>query len=138
MCNDYRLEVDIASIAEDFDNLTIKLGMPEGLPNVPSREDIKITDVAPIVRSGERRGTGEFVNRRWSWPSQNDRPVYNFRSEGREFGSHHCLILMDGFYEFTKAKQKRQDKWLFTLSAGRRCSIERMPAFLVCAILCPT
>ena len=30
MCNDYRLEVDIASIAEDFEDLEINLAMPEG------------------------------------------------------------------------------------------------------------
>ena len=99
MCNDYRLEVDIASIAEDFEGLKIKIKMPEGKPNVPAREDIKITDVAPIVRSIEgERGSGELVNRRWSWPGAKGKPVYNFRSEGREFSSNRCLILADGFY----------------------------------------
>lgn len=64
MCNDYRLEVDIASIAEDFEYLKIRIRMPEGKPNVPSREDIRITDIAPIVRSIEgERGSGELVNR---------------------------------------------------------------------------
>lgn len=118
MCNDYRLEVDIASIAEDFDDLKIKINMPEGTPNVEAREEIKISDLAPIVRSGEVHGTGQLVNRRWSWAGQGGKPVYNFRSEGREFTSHRCLILADGFYEFTKPedpKQKRKTKWLFTL-----------------------
>lgn len=122
MCNDYRLEIDIASIAEDFDDLQIKLDAPEGMPNVPAREDIRITDSAPIVRSGERRGSGELVNRRWSWPGPRGKPVYNFRSEGREFASHRCLILCDGFYEFTDPAdkaQKRLDKWLFTLKGHR-------------------
>ena len=44
-------------------------------------------------------------------------PVYNFRSEGREFASGRCLIPADGFYEFTgpaDKKKKRKDKWLFT------------------------
>ena len=123
MCNDYRLEVDIASIAEDFEDLKIKIKMPEGAPNVGPRADIKITDMAPIVRSIEsERGVGELVNRRWSWPGQNKKPVYNFRSEGRAFDSHRCLILADGFYEFTDPedpKQKRLDKWLFTLRDHR-------------------
>ena len=119
MCNDYRLEVDVASIMEDFDDLRIKIDLPEGAPNVAAREDIKITDVAPIVRSATGGG-GELVNRRWSWPAQGlkGKPVYNFRSEGRAFDSNRCLILADGFYEFTKPddpKQKRQNKWLFTL-----------------------
>jgi putative SOS response-associated peptidase YedK len=120
MCNDYRLLVDLASIVEDFDNLSIKITMPEGTPNVPAREDIRITDMASIVRTAEgARGTVELVNRRWSWPGPRGKPVYNFRSEGREFESHRCLILADGFYEFTdpaEPKQKRLDKWLFTMS----------------------
>ena len=27
--------------------------------------------------------------------------VYNFRSDGRQFSSNRCLIVADGFYEFT-------------------------------------
>ena len=120
MCNDYRLEVDIASIMEDFDDLKIKIETPEGTPNVAARADIKMTDIAPIVRSVEgRRGAGHLINRRWSWPGAGGKPVYNFRSEGREFSSGRCLIVADGFYEFTKPddpKQKRQNKFLFTLA----------------------
>jgi putative SOS response-associated peptidase YedK len=123
MCNDYRLEVDVASIMEDFNNLKIKIDLPEGTPNVAAREDIKITDVAPIVRTAAGGG-GELVNRRWSWPSQGlkGKPVYNFRAEGRAFESNRCLILADGFYEFTDPedpKQKRLDKWLFTMADHR-------------------
>lgn len=120
MCNDYRLEVDIASIMEDFDDLEINIDLPEGTPNIAAREDIRITDVAPIVRSAA--GGGELVNRRWSWPGQNGKPVYNFRAEGRAFESHRCLVLTDGFYEFTDPeapKQKRLDKWLFTMRGHR-------------------
>src|SRR3546814_9441491 len=91
MCNDYRLEVDIASIAEDFENLEINFDMPEGVPNVEAREDIKITDIAPIVRSSEGSKLGELVNRRWSWPGPTGKPVSNFRSERRDFSSHRCL-----------------------------------------------
>lgn len=117
MCNDYRLEVDIASIAEDFENLKIKIKVPEGTPNVPARADINITDVAPIVRGVEgARGAGELVNRRWSWPDRG-KPVYNFRADGREFKSHRCLIITDGYYEFTEPQPggKRKTKWLFTV-----------------------
>ena len=47
--------------------------------------------------------------------------MYNYRSDGREFGSGRCLILTDGFYEFIAAAepgQKRKDRWLFTNPAG--------------------
>jgi len=121
VCNDYRLEVDIATIAEDFEDLKIKITFSEGVPNVAPRADIKITDTAPIVRSLER-GAGDLVQRRWSWPGPSGKPVYNFRSEGREFGSGRCLIVADGFYEFTTPedpKKKRKDKWLFTKKGER-------------------
>lgn len=123
MCNDYRLEVDIASVMDDFDDLKIKIELPEGTPNVPAREDIKITDTAPIVRSIDgRRAAGALLNRRWSWPGPTGKPVYNYRAEGRTFDSHRCLILADGFYEFTASddpRQKRRNKWLFTLKDHR-------------------
>lgn len=119
MCNDYRLHVDVASIVEDFADLKIKIRFSEGRPNLEARDDIKITDVAPIIRKVEGvRGEGDMVQRRWSWPSPQKRPVYNFRSEGREFSANRCLILADGFYEFTAPedkKKKRKDKWLFTV-----------------------
>ena len=67
----------------------------------------------------------ELVVRRWSWPGPGGKPVYNFRSDGREFGNGanggRCLIVADGFYEFTtpevepgQPKPKRKTKWLFT------------------------
>jgi putative SOS response-associated peptidase YedK len=118
MCNDYRLKVELASIVEEFADLKIKIRFGEGSPNIEARDDIKITDVAPIVRTIEgMRSEGDLVQRRWSWPGQNKRPVYNFRSEGREFTSNRCLIVADGFYEFTDPTEKgkkRKDKWLFT------------------------
>lgn len=117
MCNDYRLMVDVASIVEDFAHLKIKIRFGEGAPNLAAREDIKITDMGPIVRAiNSGREEAELVQRRWSWP-QNKRPVYNFRSDGRGFNSNRCLIIADGFYEFTDptdSKKKRKDKWLFT------------------------
>jgi putative SOS response-associated peptidase YedK len=119
VCNDYRLEVPIASIIEDFDDLEIKIDLPEGTPNVAAREDIKISDIAPIIKGFEgTRDVGELVNRRWSWPAPNGKPVYNFRSEGRTFTSQRCLIPADGFFEFgppIEPGQKRKTKYLFTL-----------------------
>jgi putative SOS response-associated peptidase YedK len=118
MCNDYRLRVDATTILNAFSDLKIKIRFSEAMPNIQARDDIKITDTAPIVRAVEDEPrTGDLVQRRWSWPGQNGRPVYNFRSDGREFTSGRCLIIADGFYEFTESadkKKKRKDKWLFT------------------------
>ena len=119
MCNDYRLKVETAAILEDFADLKIKIRCSEGAPNIEARDDIKITDIAPIVRTMDgEHDAGDLVQRRWSWPGQNRKPVYNFRSDGREFTSGRCLIIADGFYEFTEPadkKKKRKDKWLFAM-----------------------
>ena len=117
MCNDYRQLVDLSSIEEGFQDLKIRVDFPEGRPNLEPRADIRITDVAPIIR-GVGRGVGDLVQRRWSWPGPAGKPVYNFRSDGRSFGEGRCLIIADGFYEFTAPTdptKKRKDKWLFTV-----------------------
>ncbi len=43
------------------------------------------------------------------------------RSDGREFSRDRCLVMVDGFYEFTTPsdpKQKRKDCWLFQPTEG--------------------
>jgi putative SOS response-associated peptidase YedK len=117
MCNLYTQSKSVDEVARLFWELDLPLSFPEGAPNLQAK-DICITDPGPIVRaasSGEPRF--ELVVRRWSWPGPGGKPVYNFRSEGREFSTGRCLIIADGFYEFTAAadpKQKRKDRWLFT------------------------
>ena len=117
MCNDYRLTQDIETIRGDFEDMRVRIRFPEGIPNMQPRDDVRITDMAPIVRAADEAGAADLVQRRWSWPGPGKKPVYNFRSEGREFSSGRCLILADGFYEFTQhtdPKSKRKHKWLFT------------------------
>ncbi|MBB5710823.1 SOS response-associated peptidase family protein [Sphingomonas xinjiangensis] len=94
---------------------------PEGIPNLPPTDSIKITDRHAIVRAGAEGA--ELVVRRWSWPGPTGKPVYNFRSEGRKFDSGRVLIIADGFYEFTDAppvegapKKRPKRKWLFTMT----------------------
>jgi putative SOS response-associated peptidase YedK len=123
MCNEAARQIALGEIAEGFAELRIPLEFPEGLPNLAPTESVRITDVTPIVRM---RGAGaELVQRRWSWPGRGGRPVYNYRSEGRDFAngerSGRCLIPFDGFYEFTTPetppggpKPKRKNKWYFS------------------------
>jgi putative SOS response-associated peptidase YedK len=118
MCNDYRSHVDVPTLADFFDSANVKLLYPEGIPNLEPRDDIRITERGPIVRAAETPGAVELVQRRWSWPGPGGKPVYNFRSDGRDFPRGRCLIVADGFYEFTAhsdPKSKRKHKWLFTL-----------------------
>jgi len=112
VCNLYRLEKAPDTLRRAFEPMLV---FPEGVPNVQPR-DVRITELAPIVRAGP--AGPEMVQRRWSWPGANGKPVYNFRSEGREFGGGRCLIVADGFYEYTAPAEpgrKRKDRWLFTL-----------------------
>lgn len=116
MCNLYTQSKSIDEVARLFRELELPLNFPEGIPNLQPR-NIAITDPGPIVRAAGEPGQYDLVVRRWSWPGPSGKPVYNFRSEGREFSSGRCLIVADGFYEFTAPadpKQKRKDRWLFT------------------------
>jgi len=119
MCNLYRLEKPHDATTRLAEELGRPITFPEGIPNWEPLPEIRITDRAPIVRLSQA-GEPELVQRRWSWPGPGGKPVYNFRSEGREFPSGRCLILADGFFEFTPhsdPKSKRKHKWLFTLRA---------------------
>ena len=117
MCNLYRLEKASAAIVDLTRQLGLTLTTPEGMPNFEPR-DVRISERAPILRSAGAAGEAALVQRRWSWPGPSGKPVFNFRGEGRRFApEERCVILADGFYEFTapedpKAKKKR--RWLFT------------------------
>jgi hypothetical protein len=61
-----------ATLFDGFSQFKIKIRFSEGKPNIEAREDIKITDTAPIVRAIEGEPDArDLVQRRWSWPGQN-------------------------------------------------------------------
>jgi|SRR5579872_3539363 len=114
MCNLYRLEKNVDAIRRLFAEQQIALTFPEGVPNVQPRE-VRITERAPIVRFN-KAGEAQLIERRWSWPASTGKPVFNMRSDGREFSRERCLVLADSFFEFTSPadpKQKKKDCWQF-------------------------
>jgi len=120
MCNLYRIEKNPDAIRRLFADVHIPLTFPEGIPNFEPR-DVCISEKAPIVRFNSDRKVAELVERRWSWPSPTGKPVFNMRSDGREFPRDRCLVMVDGFYEFTAPadpKQKRKDRWHFSAAEG--------------------
>ena len=120
MCNLYRLEKNPDAIRRLFAEVQIPLTFPEGIPNIEPR-DVRISEKAPIVCFNFGRDVAELVERRWSWPGPSGKPVFNMRSDGRAFPRDRCLVMVDGFYEFTAPadpKQKRKDRWLFRPSKG--------------------
>ncbi len=119
MCNLYTQSRSVDEVKAIFAAAQMPLSFPEGAPNLEQR-DIAITDPGPIVRVAADDNL-ELVVRRWSWPMANGKPLYNFRSEGRRFPSGRCLVIADGFYEYTTPtdpKQKRKDRWLFSAADG--------------------
>jgi putative SOS response-associated peptidase YedK len=122
MCNEVRRTVALGQIRDDFSFTRIPLRFPEGAPNLAPLDSIRITDPNAIVRPSTTGEPGaELVVRRWSWPGPGGKPVFNMRSEGRDFGfsasGGRCLVVADGFYEYTAPadpKAKRKHKWLFT------------------------
>lgn len=114
MCNLYSATRSVHEVGDWFRALQMPLRFPEGIPNL-APGDIAITDSAPVVRQGDEGF--DLILRRWSWSGPGTKPVYNFRSEGRELPDGRCLIVADGFYEFTTPndpKQTRKDRWLFS------------------------
>lgn len=119
MCSDYRLRTELVGVEKALEQAGLAVAYPEGRPNLEPRDDVRITDRAPIVRVFAEGM--ELVQRRWSWPGPGGKPVYNFRSDGRTFASGRCLILADGFYEFSAHSDPastRKHKWLFTLNGA--------------------
>lgn len=106
MCNEYARRITPEQLRAGWGVTDAKLLFPEGMPNLPALDSIRITDPGVILRAAaDEAGAAELVTRRWSWPGAHGKPVYNFRSDGREFEnkatSGRCLIPADAFYEYT-------------------------------------
>ena len=108
MCNEYARRITPEQLRAGWGATDAKMLFPEGASNMPELASIRITDASLILRASmAEAGAAELVTRRWSWPGPGGKPVYNFRSDGREFEnkatSGRCLIPADGFYEYTDA-----------------------------------
>lgn len=131
MCNEAYREGQIDRLISQFGQLGLSLRFPEGVPNFAPLPGFRITDRVEIVRpAATAPSEAEMVTRRWSWPGPGGKPVYNFRSDGREFRNKadggRCLIPVDGFFEFTDPPPPAPDeprpkgkplksKWAFTV-----------------------
>lgn len=117
MCNEYRLQVSLDELIQEFSRLGTPLSFEGGAPNLEPRLSIRPTDPAPVVVGGP--GGALLRQLRWGFPPPRPKagPVINFRSDGRRFGNGRCLIPADGFYEFTGTKSPKS-KWLFEPMEG--------------------
>ena len=117
MCNEAARRIELGLLRQDWGQTGIPLVFPEGLPNMAPLNGFRITESTVIIRAADEGA--ELVTRRWSWPGAGGKPVYNYRSDGRDLRQGRCLIPVDAFYEFTAPddpKAKRKIKWAFRLN----------------------
>lgn len=120
MCNEYGNRVRYRRYVEEFSHLGLPLVVEGNGPDLTPRDSIRIRDTAPVIL---RTGDGVLLTERtWAPRAASKKPVFNFRSEGRDFArSTRCLIPASHFCEFTAPadpKDKRKDKWRFTLAGA--------------------
>jgi putative SOS response-associated peptidase YedK len=117
MCNKYGYNNPLHRLREMFAEAELEFVTP-GL-NIEPNDEIKPTDLAPLVRAEEGGVRLESVKWGFSPPRPKAAPVINFRSDGRTFGRGKALAPATHFFEFTEPadkKQKRKDQWTFTAS----------------------
>ena len=113
MCNDYANNVPYDEYRRAFAQFKIKIRFPKAAPNLEPWDDIKPTDVAPVIRATEEGP--EFVQLPWGFlPAKpKEPPIINFRGVKRRFPNGRCLVPVSWFYEFTGTKYPKA-KWRFT------------------------
>ena len=115
MCNLYSEKASYRQLVDEFSQLRLPIVLPGpgAAPNLEPLEQVRPTDVAPIIRAVE--GGVEMARLKWGFapPRPKAPPVINFRSEGRRFGRGRCLVPADCFFEFTGTKYPKT-RWRFT------------------------
>lgn len=118
MCNLYSLrQGDLFSLWQKV--LRLPVVWDGKASNFEPRPEIKMTEEAPVVRHAGDQAVVSMM--RWAWPGPGGKPVFNFRSDGRDFSkSDRVLIPADAFYEFTEAMpgQRRKTRWKFTMPSS--------------------
>ena len=120
MCNEFARKKQLQDAIEEFDKRALPLFRWHDAmtPNMDSQPSVKIRDTAMVVRLKAGELEGQMVT--WAWLGPNGAPVFNFRSEGRDFGrSDRVLVLADAFYEYTAPATKGvklKDRHMFTVA----------------------
>lgn len=115
MCNDYEQHIRYAEYCKIMQD--VGLGIPEhqSEANLPQADDIRIGDQGTILWASGN--VVELTQMTFGFPPKGrGGPIFNFRSEGRDFSdSRRCLVLASAFFEFTGKKYPKA-KHRFTLA----------------------
>jgi putative SOS response-associated peptidase YedK len=121
VCNEYARKANLKELQNEFGGVQGVEGVEweDGrLPNdLDGKDSVRISDAAPIARLRGDRLILSMTS--WAWRGPGGKPVFNFKSEGRDF-SHNDRVLIPatGFYEYTAPaapKVKLKDRHLFTM-----------------------
>ncbi len=115
MCNDYEQHIRWAEYCDMMQKLELGIPAHQSELDLPRADDVRINDMAPVMHA-----TGDNIalsQMNFSFPpTGRGGPVFNFRSEGRQFAnSKRCLIPASAFFEFTGKKYPKA-KHRFTLN----------------------
>ena len=117
MCNLYSLRTaDLFETWAKVLRLPVVWDSDRPASNFEPRPEIKMTEIAPVVRHVGDQAVVAMTT--WAWRGPTGKPVFNFVTEGRDFTkSDRVLIPADAFYEFTDAQpgHKRKTRWKFTM-----------------------
>jgi putative SOS response-associated peptidase YedK len=122
VCNEYARKANTKELENYVSNLEyiVHVEWEDGrLPNdLDGKDSVRISDTAPIARLRDDRLVLSMTP--WAWRGPGGKPVFNFKSEGRDF-SHNDRVLIPatGFYEYTAPaapKVKLKDRHLFTMA----------------------
>lgn len=98
MCNAYEQHVRWVEYCQMMQALELEIPTQQTELDLPQADDIRINDMGPVMRAAG--DMIELVQMNFSFPPSGPRggPVFNFRSEGRDFAdSKRCLIPASGF-----------------------------------------
>ncbi len=118
MCNDYEQHIAWAEYCRMMREMELGIAPHQSELDLPRADDVRIGDLGPVMRDA-----GEYVElaqMRFGLPPTRPKggPVFNFRSEGRAFGSsRRCLIPASAFFEFTGTRYPKA-KHRFTLNGA--------------------
>lgn len=122
MCNDYEQHVAWEEYRKAMALLDMKLSEHQGAADLPQVDDIRITELGPVMRLAEGSSdTVELAPMAFALPPKvkgKGGPVFNFRSEGRSFAeTRRCIVPASAFFEFTGTKSPKA-KHRFSLSGS--------------------
>jgi len=108
MCNAYEQQVTLAQYQAAMKAAELEASGRESEADLARADDVRISDLGPVLRAA---GNGvELILMRFGWPAPRPKasPVFNFRSDGRDFSdSRRCVIVLSGFFEFTGSKSPK-------------------------------